>query len=250
MTAAGLAAPPAYPSNERYEKGRERFLERVIERSAFVAVRTDNDGIIEWASGAFAALVTSRSDFLGASLFTLGEGRATKLHSLLRAVRDVPGRQATAEIDFDGTTPARRLRITAECLPQEDGGGVLWWQNPDVSPDRVDRLTHALMNIAREVDWVGFGRRRAATPSTPIGLLAGAEQLGERERTVATMLATGDSVATIASRLFVSPSTVRNYLSSMYRKLGVRDLNELRDLLARGLPQPASLRVVEDAPST
>jgi DNA-binding NarL/FixJ family response regulator len=122
---------------------------------------------------------------------------------------------------------------------------VLWWQTPDVTPERIDRLTNSLLNIAREVEWVGFGRRRRTAPNAPIGLLSGSEQLTDRERVVVTMLAQGDTVATIASRLFVSPSTVRNYLSSMYRKFAVHDLAGLRALLARGASEMSVLRVVD-----
>jgi DNA-binding CsgD family transcriptional regulator len=40
----------------------------------------------------------------------------------------------------------------------------------------------------------------------------------------------GDRVRAIAARLFLSQSTVRNHLSSVYRKLGVRSQQELVDL--------------------
>ncbi len=231
---------------DRAVSGREELLTTVLERSSFVAVLTDDNGAVEWASPAFLDLVGRVGDPVGRSLFALGDERTAKLAALLRALRDAPHRQATAEFDFGSPTEPRLVRVTAERLGC--GGGVLWWQQPTLTPERVERLTHALVSIAREVEWVGFGRRRASVPATPIGLLEGSEQLTERERSVATMLANGDTVAAIAKRLYVSPSTVRNYLSSMYRKLAVRDLAGLRELLARGAtPPPAPLRIVDDS---
>jgi DNA-binding CsgD family transcriptional regulator len=227
--------------------GQESLLLTVIERSWFVACVTDTEGIVRWATPAFCSLVAYDGDPLGRSLFAIAHARAAKLGSVLAAVLEAPKRQATADIDVGDLTAPNFIRVTAENLCADPAvRGVLWWQQRDVAPERVERLTRTLMNIAREVEWVGFGRKRAASATVaPIGLLAGAEQLSDRERAVATMLGQGESVSAIAGRLFVSPSTVRNYLSSMYRKLGVENLSALRELLARGGPSPA-LRLVED----
>ncbi len=50
-----------------------------------------------------------------------------------------------------------------------------------------------------------------------------AESLSPRERELLTLLAQGCSNAEIAARLFLSEGTVRNYLSSLFAKLGVSD---------------------------
>jgi DNA-binding CsgD family transcriptional regulator len=210
------------------------LLSVVLEHSGFVACVTDTDGVVQWASPAFVALVRGDGDPIGRSLFELAGGRAATLHGVLRAVVAAPLQAASVDIDL-GDPQAGHVRVSAENLCSDpDVEGVLWWQCRALSPERVDRLTRALANIAQEVEWVGFTRRQPAPDAAPIGLLPGAERLSDRERAVATMLAQGDSVADIAARIFVSPSTVRNYLSSMYRKLGVRDLAGLRELLARG----------------
>ena len=46
--------------------------------------------------------------------------------------------------------------------------------------------------------------------------------LSKREREILVFLARGGSAAAIAASLGISPSTVRNHLKSVYRKLGVR----------------------------
>jgi DNA-binding CsgD family transcriptional regulator len=210
------------------------LLSVVLERSGFVACVTDIDGLVQWASPAFVALVRGDGDPIGRSLFDLAGGRAATLRGVLRAVVAAPLHAASVDVDL-GDPQAGPVRVSAENLCSDpDVEGVLWWQCRARSPERVDRLSRALANIAQEVEWVGFTRRQPASDAAAIGLLPGAERLSDRERSVATMLAQGDSVADIAARIFVSPSTVRNYLSAMYRKLGVRDLAALRELLARG----------------
>jgi DNA-binding CsgD family transcriptional regulator len=51
--------------------------------------------------------------------------------------------------------------------------------------------------------------------------------LGDREAPVVRLLLTGHRVPSIAALLYLSPSTVRNHLSTAYRKLGVNSQQEL-----------------------
>jgi DNA-binding CsgD family transcriptional regulator len=64
-------------------------------------------------------------------------------------------------------------------------------------------------------------RRRAALVAS----------LSDRERRIALAVANGVRTAQIANDLFVSQSTVRNYLPTIYRKLGVRSRACLVELL-------------------
>jgi ATP/maltotriose-dependent transcriptional regulator MalT len=61
-----------------------------------------------------------------------------------------------------------------------------------------------------------FGRREDA-PETP---------LSEREREVLGLIATGATNKEIAARLFLSPHTVKEHASALYRKLGVKNRAE------------------------
>jgi DNA-binding CsgD family transcriptional regulator len=70
---------------------------------------------------------------------------------------------------------------------------------------------------------------RGPTPAgdwEPLLLLTHPE-LSSREREVARALLNGYRVTTIARHLFLSPSTVRNHLSSMFHKVGVESQAEL-----------------------
>jgi len=71
--------------------------------------------------------------------------------------------------------------------------------------------------------------------------LAEAPQLGEltsRELAVLTRLLDGQRASGIAADLFVSQSTVRNHLSSIYTKLGVHGQVDLIRLLRREPARP------------
>ncbi|MDT7544671.1 MAG: hypothetical protein QOE99_781, partial [Actinomycetota bacterium] len=52
-------------------------------------------------------------------------------------------------------------------------------------------------------------------------------QLTTREYEIVVRLSSGERIPTIARGLFLSESTVRNHLTSVYRKLGVRSQIEL-----------------------
>jgi PAS domain S-box-containing protein len=70
-----------------------------------------------------------------------------------------------------------------------------------------------------------------APPSQPARSLPGLERLSRREIEVVRMLLLGDRVPVIARQLFISQSTVRNHLSSVFRKLRVSSQQELIVLL-------------------
>jgi DNA-binding NarL/FixJ family response regulator len=75
--------------------------------------------------------------------------------------------------------------------------------------------------VAMAVRMVGkgmtvFGRQEEA-PSTP---------LSAREREVLTLIASGATNREIAKRLYLSPHTVKEHASSLYRKLGVKNRAE------------------------
>jgi len=67
-------------------------------------------------------------------------------------------------------------------------------------------------------------------------------QLGDltsREWEVLTGLLNGQRVSDIAAELYVSQSTVRNHLSSIYARLGVHSQVDLVRLIRQGTKQPA-----------
>lgn len=70
--------------------------------------------------------------------------------------------------------------------------------------------------------------QQLAAPDTSI-----ASQLSEREKEVLGLLAKGLSNAEIAARIYLSEGTVRNYVSSIFEKLGVDDRTQAAVLAIR-----------------
>jgi diguanylate cyclase (GGDEF)-like protein/PAS domain S-box-containing protein len=64
----------------------------------------------------------------------------------------------------------------------------------------------------------------------------GGGRLSARELEIVTRLARGKRVPAIAAELFLSQGTVRNQLSSVYRKLRLRSQQELLDVIHAGAP--------------
>jgi DNA-binding NarL/FixJ family response regulator len=76
-------------------------------------------------------------------------------------------------------------------------------------------------DVARAVRMVGKGMTVFAPQSEPAPA-----SLSRREREVVALMAGGATNKEIAARLFLSPHTVKDHTSALYRKLGVRNRAE------------------------
>jgi two-component system response regulator DesR len=82
--------------------------------------------------------------------------------------------------------------------------------------------------VAKAVQLVGSGQTLFPTKiSQPEPLLT------EREREVLALIAEGATNAEIAKRLFLSPHTIKEHTSALYRKLGARNRAEAVQLAQR-----------------
>ncbi|MDT7547842.1 MAG: hypothetical protein QOE84_236 [Actinomycetota bacterium] len=90
---------------------------------------------------------------------------------------------------------------------------------------RVRELEERLRRIAQEVSASGVVSLATTLPTS--AEVPAFDQLTTREYEIVVRLSSGERVATIARGLFLSESTVRNHLTSVYRKLGVRSQIEL-----------------------
>jgi DNA-binding CsgD family transcriptional regulator len=103
---------------------------------------------------------------------------------------------------------------------------------------RETQLEAHMMRIADELHAAGLIPRLERLPA-----LTEQPQLGKltsREWAVLTRLLDGQRISAIAADLFVSRSTVRNHLSSIYAKLGVHTQVDLIRLIRRGTKPPAA----------
>jgi DNA-binding CsgD family transcriptional regulator len=96
-------------------------------------------------------------------------------------------------------------------------------------PDMTSVEAHDLLaQLASGIDALGTARQMAGISASNRRMLS---LLSARELDVVTRLHAGDRVPAIARALFLSPSTVRNQLSSVFTKTGVHSQQELLHLL-------------------
>jgi two-component system response regulator DesR len=101
----------------------------------------------------------------------------------------------------------------ASALRRALTAGVWGIASPDTSPDR---LAQAIRLVAR-------GERVITPVLAAAALLPAQNPLTDQERAVLLLAGDGLRSQEIAERLFLSPGTVRNYLSSAVRKTGARN---------------------------
>ena len=99
----------------------------------------------------------------------------------------------------------------------------------DAIGDRAANLEHHLRRIAAEVR--GAGVLTGSVAGDDILRIPGVNELPDRQREIVLRLARGERVGTIAARMYLSPSTVRNHLSAVFSKFGVHSQQELVVLL-------------------
>jgi DNA-binding CsgD family transcriptional regulator len=95
--------------------------------------------------------------------------------------------------------------------------------------DRKPDIGEQLSRLSRGIEAVTLSTDLAAAAN--LRRVPGLAQLSGRELDIVRRLLTGDRVPAIAKALFLSPSTVRNHLARVYRKLGVGTQQELINLL-------------------
>jgi len=95
--------------------------------------------------------------------------------------------------------------------------------------ERVIELEQRLRRIARELEAAGVASSFGRLPDAET--VPGLEDLTSRQWEVATRLARGERVSEIARAMYLSPSTVRNHLTNLFRKVGVHSQSEFLELL-------------------
>lgn len=117
--------------------------------------------------------------------------------------------------------------------PGQSGFAVVGAPRPANGPlaDRVAELEMRLRHIAAEVRAAGALEEVGALPSPRDIPELG--ELSSRQWEIVSRLFRGQRVPGIAHALYVSPSTVRNHLSTIFSKFGVHSQSELLERLHR-----------------
>lgn len=102
--------------------------------------------------------------------------------------------------------------------------------------DRFADLERQVLQIAAELHSVSLVRRdpSAVHESREPDL----DHLSPRQREIVGRLLRGERIPTIAEAMYLSPSTVRNHLSNVFRRLGVNSQAELLARLRSRAPGP------------
>jgi DNA-binding CsgD family transcriptional regulator len=186
---------------------------------------TDAHLVIDRISTDVATLLDHRAaDVVGLSLFQLVG--APDVAPLLKAL--------ARSID---TGLGSGLKVRTQLFGQRESGCELLLlplqPPPSFAFALVDEKSADAMASAagmQETLWQFDHVLRSATASRMAATLpadAALDRLSSRELEIVLRLLDGDRVPAIARALFLSPSTVRNHLSSVYRKLGVGSQQEL-----------------------
>jgi DNA-binding CsgD family transcriptional regulator len=116
--------------------------------------------------------------------------------------------------------------------------GLLWWWLPDGTGADAGRAAAVDAAVSRFIDdlaWAGVETTRLSAKA--VGSVPTGEMLTPRERQILELLSTGLRAPSIAARLYLSPSTVRNHLSTAFRKMGVTSQAEFFELVAENDPE-------------
>jgi DNA-binding CsgD family transcriptional regulator len=92
-------------------------------------------------------------------------------------------------------------------------------------------LTAELAHVASRLQSISFAASLSHRSGAPIDAPA-LRELSTRERQILALLMQNLRGPAIAERLFISPSTVRNHLKAIYRKVGVSSQSELIEWVA------------------
>ena len=110
-------------------------------------------------------------------------------------------------------------------------GIVMTAESSELTAGRAPRRAGASPVADRARGAGGGRRRRAATHPGSLHRFPGSTTSRPRQWDIVTRLLKGERVPDIARAMFVSQSTVRNQLGTIYRKVGVHSQSELLALL-------------------
>lgn len=138
------------------------------------------------------------------------------------------------------------LPVRCEAIPLCDHNpprfAVAMWprdeEGDESSDERAERLESHLWRIAREVAASGIGDAPTSEETWRTDPVV--REMSPRQLDILRRLLRGERVPVIATDLYLSPSTVRNHLAAIYRRVGVHSQAEL---IARLMPGPGSGRV-------
>lgn len=204
-------------------RAKEARFRQVFENAPVGIVLTDDTDVLLDVNGAFESLSGYRRDeVVGSGAERFGFWSSTEDKAKVR--RHLEGKREGL-LDLNLRTKAGRVReILASITPGPvDGVGGLVKVLLDVTERNYSRrrLMEALRAAMKDTTWLAesflekLGELEGDSDSGDLSVLT------ERERQVLTLLAEGTNTEEVARKLAITASTVRNYISTIYGKLGL-----------------------------
>jgi DNA-binding CsgD family transcriptional regulator len=200
---------------------------------------TDEHGVVTSVSEDIHEVMgVNASDLIGKPLLRNPDmGNAWRL---LDATPAQTGRNCISmRIDSLGSTTAPHVRCILTSFVKSSNYGFILIPEAELAnaptSDRVADLEKSLWKIATEVQASGIFEHLWSFPDAE--RFPQLNTLSSRQWEVLSRLLRGQRVSTIAEALFVSESTVRNSLSTIFHKFGVHSQAELLKLLHDGTPK-------------
>ena len=190
----------------------------------------------------------SPEDLLGTSALAGVHAEDVGLLLMLAAHSAARAGRATARVRVRSRSGGWLLaRITLQPLAGRGGAAYAFSLCVDggdspPEPQGAPTLEGVLERTQRDVRAAGLAAWLTALPSAL--QLRELSSLTTREYEILLRLASGHRVASIATELYLSQSTIRNHLTAIFRKFGVRSQTELLDRLR---PSPGT--VGDDSPT-
>jgi DNA-binding CsgD family transcriptional regulator len=190
---------------------------------------TDQNWVIEFVSRGVEQILGLQAEaYKGVPL--LGLLRPAGLQSAMLAIGQVAkdGGAATLQTGLRASDGWRDVLCTVVAMCQSSpprlGLAIVAAPEPGVQLP---------MELRRHVTAILSGVRDAGPPDAYQRDIPAAGPMSTRQREILARLVGGERVQDIAEAMYLSPSTVRNHLSAVYRKFGVHSQGELLAQLLR-----------------
>lgn len=198
-----------------------------------VLALTDHDWQIEYMSSDASVLGVRGSELRGfpllglihptvAAEFLIAAGRAS--------VENAGVTIATRMHLGSGGWVGRQCFLTRMCEHHPPRLGMVVCAGPSAAKGDRSELEGQVRQFALESRGLGSLSTLPALVRLPVG-----NELSARQTEIVSRLIAGEGVPQIARSMFLSQSTVRNHLASIYKKFGVHSQNELLASLLRAV---------------
>lgn len=133
---------------------------------------------------------------------------------------------------------AKQTQLTSSPVSENDAFVFVLYAhvNTKAMVDRIAGLERHLRQIGSEVHAADVQMTVRPTEARGVSAVLDGLQLTARQRDIVERLAQGHRVATIATALFISRSTVRNHLAHVYQLVGVHSQEALLNALRMNRP--------------